>query len=256
MGHFSTPIMPLHGSLLHADSQPFGYISPASDMIDFYDEYFIDNRFPKLGTERIVISCDGPTLALPYQQEVTQIQTGSSCRQIKVIDSGENWDGRYISTTVVKSKGLALEIYEGTNFKPRPFTNAAISYIDKKLGLILSQAHPSMPSCSIKKGGNPEMHLVRDGNNLLLCGYANPRECGYIYAAVFNATSHRLAFRWTRENTVEYIGWSSCPEKLFFYCVSLNGIVDSEGLLHIELRFKPDSGDSERCLVSREFTKY
>ena len=97
------------------------------------------------------------------------------------------------------------------------------------------------------------MYLVRHGNNLVLCGYVNPGEPGYIYAAAFDRSSgHRLAYRWTKDNSTEYTGWSKNSREVYYFCVSLNELSDERGWMTIELRFIPESGP-ERCLMSGDF---
>lgn len=235
-------------------TSPFGYMSPASDGTDFYSDWFATDKSPKIEKIRIALCIDGGQLAVPYGGDVTSVRAGTRRAEVRALDVGDQWDGRYLSTTVVLSGGPTLEVCEATHSEARPFTSAAIAYVNRELCMLSEGGRPLIPACSIKRGGKPELYMVRHGNNLLLCGYVNPGEPGYVYAAVFDkGTGKRLAYRWTRDNTIEYTGWSTNRRELYYFCVSLNELEEQCGSMSIELRFVPESGSAERCLIAGEF---
>jgi hypothetical protein len=233
-----------------------GYLS-SSDLDDSGEESSFQFR--------ILLGINGPVMAKPWQKKATFVRADAAYVQLKVQEDLQEHQG-YESYLVVESKGAALEIFEQLPSMNRPFTPLALTQIRNEFQRVLASNpakqngfDPSlMPAQSIKRG-QPEMTLVNGMQPGIyqVYAYLNPGESGYVYLKVFKATgTDVISDSLLKDDSSEYVGWSSDPGEQFFYNTGILIGVDSWSdsfPARLEMWFVPDSGAPERKILQRVF---
>lgn len=216
---------------------------------------------------RILIGLNGSVYANGFGGLTTYAKSDQGTIELKTkpTSSGSQQNDSYL---VVTSAGAALEVFEQSARKDRPFTAVALSQLNQELRGVLSSAvakergfDPAlMPRESIWRG-KPEMHLVNyeeEEGTYQAFAYVNPGESGYVYLKTFEGrgNSQISGEEYYKRKSIEYVGWSSDPEEEFFYNTEVEFGEPAVGKTHgvrVEMWFVPEGGGAERKLLERYF---
>ena len=231
----------------------------------FYTAQDFKKRQQKDFQVRIILGIDGPVMDGPWRGQVTDVTVGSAKAGLNIRTSADRYNGpNYESYLVLRSDGPAIEIFEESKSRSRPFTLSALSKIKAELSALgRSQAARRrgfdpvlMPPQSVKRG-DPEFHLVNgyQGGVYFVYAYVNPGDEGRVYLKVFEATRNTpLSKRRITRRSTEVLGWSDEPTEVFFYNTQITVHEGSWGVYYparFELWFSPASGGPERKLLEK-----
>lgn len=229
----------------------------------FYTQYDFDPWGSRYFQVRIILAPDGPAMSQPWTDRMTDIHVGSGSMTLQLHESTNQGFESYL---VVQSDGPALEIYEDTKIRARPFTALALEKIESELAALwrsdaarTNGFDPSLVPPESVNRGRPEIELVRgmQGGIYVAYGYVNPSEQGHVYLKAFEATTNqRLSAGRISERSTEHVGWSDDPDEMFFYNTEVTVYEGSWGVYYparFELWFVPVSGGPERKLVEKIF---
>jgi hypothetical protein len=234
--------------------------------LDQLNGYFADISEKDSHQYRIVLALDGTAYGQVFHN-ATIVNLGQKQATLNVTpqSAGSEYNDSYL---VVKSPGIAVEIYEQSTRTDRPFTPVALEQLNQELQAVLASNtarargfDPAlMPAESIRRG-QPDMHLIHydeEVGTYQVQAYVNPGESGYVYLKVFEGggNSEVSADDYFKPQSIEYTGWSTDSQELFFYNTEFEfgePTIFSKFAARIEIWFVPSSGGAERKLFEKYF---
>jgi len=213
--------------------------------------------------ERVIIDPDGPVLDRPWVAKATYARAGAGPVALKVVNDKKYGQGEE-SYLVVTSSGGAIEVFEQSRSRARPFTPLALKEIEDELAAVLASPtarargfDPALMSVESVRTGPADIVLFGGGGIYNVSAYVNPAERGHVYLKVFEATRNTpLSAARLGPRSIEYTGWSGNPGETFFYDTEITVYEGDWGTYYparFEVWFVPASGGAERKLVEKIF---
>lgn len=165
------------------------------------------------------------------------------------------------SHCVVKSDGLAVEIFEQSADVERRLTKATLACLEMELQPLVTSPDTStilraLPPDSIRRG-LPSLELRGSGGIYNAALWVHVNEPGRVYLKAFEVSRNTLlSCDRLKENSNEWIGWSDDPADLFFsdtHITIYEGDWGKPYAARFEVWFLPDSGQPERKLLEKVF---
>ena len=169
----------------------------------------------------------------------------------------------YNSQCFISSETLIVEVIEKSHIKQRILTQAGLKYLDDQFAPLIRQPTWQTVKSNLSQNsigtGDTSLQLIqgaRSGHYDYII-WANPKEPGMIYLKAYEVTrNYRLSESTLKKRTNEWIGWSEDSSELFFssnYFVIYEGDPDKPYAARFEVWFVPDSGNSERKILEKNY---
>ena len=230
------------------------------DLHGYYDRHDID----MFGQSGIPPFQTRLTLGLDKQpwwrgdKNTTRLREGESAPAL--LSTGNGIDK---SHTVISMTPMAIEVFEESTGKERRLTKASLAFLEKELApLAADPTEKTMrsmlppgaitrgfPSLDLRNGMQPGIYESRIR--------VNPCEPGRIYLKAFEVTKGTpLSQTSLKEQSNEWVGWSSDPDELFLSNTDFTIYEGDWGkpyAARFEVWFQPDSGAPERKLLEKVY---
>ena len=217
-----------------------------SSHINWENEFF---------THRLTIGLDGRPWA-GNLGGATRMRAGDTVRLgITTINGVEE------GHCVVDAGPMVVDCFEQSPGKERRLTKAGLAHLEAELGPLAKSPtadtiRASLPPESIRNG-DPGIVLGGRRGIYYATIWINPGEPGTIYLKAFEiTTNHRLSARRLQDKSNERTGWSTDLTQKFLSSTRFT-IYEGDAKqfygARFEVWFVPDSGDSERKLLEKNF---
>lgn len=167
------------------------------------------------------------------------------------------------SDCVIAAGNTVVEIFEQSGNPERRLTKAALSFLQAELKPLAQNPSWKTARRILSPGdirhGKPSFEIRNSFQPGIYDStiWVNPGEPGKVYLKAFEVTKGTpLSVERLKDDTNEFVGWSSDPEELFFSNTNFTIYEGDWGkpyAARLEVWFKPDSGGADRKLMEKVF---
>ncbi len=206
---------------------------------------------------RLTIGLSGSPWA-PTSGESTTLSDGQTA-PLKLSEG----NGIRESHCVVSAGNLCVEVFEQSMARERLITKTALGYLNREMAPLAASPDWATIQRIVPKGGirtgDPSFDLMDSSQPGIYDSviWVNPGEPGMVYLKAYEVTRGTpLSARRVKENTSEWVGWSSDPQQQFYANANFTIYEGDWGkpyAARFEVWFVPDSGAPERKLMEKAY---